>query len=89
MMSRDARARHDFDEVILDDRQEAVEVVEAMIDRVQRYRSASVADLYDYVGVTGSYADRNYGWTNLESADVRQHGTGWLLDLPRPEPLGR
>lgn len=88
-ISQTARARHDFDDIILDDREEAIEVVEALINRVAQYRAASVADLYDYVGVTGSYADRNYGWTNLETANVRQHGAGWLLDLPRPQPLGR
>lgn len=87
MMSREDRARHDFDAVVLSSREEAIEVVEALIDRVQRYGSASVADMYDLVGVTGSYADRSYGWTDLRSADVRQTRGGYLLDLPRPEPL--
>lgn len=87
MMSREARARHDFDEVTLEDRSEALEVVEMMIARIQRYGAASVADLYDMLGVTGSYADRGYGWTNLDDADVRQYRGNWLLDLPRPEPL--
>lgn len=87
MMSRESRARHDFDEVTLDDRAEAIEVVEALITRVSRYGSASVSDLYDLVGVTGSYADQKWGWTDLTTADVRQSRGGWLLDLPRPEPL--
>lgn len=87
MMSREAQARHDFDEVVLNDRDEAVEVVEALIARVERYGAASVADLYDLVGVTGSYADRRYGWTDLRTADIRQIREGFLLDLPRPEPL--
>ncbi len=87
MMSRDSRARHDFDEVTLDDRAEAIEVIEALFARVQQYGAASVSDLYDLVGVTGSYADRRWGWTNLSDADVRQSRGGWLLDLPRPEPL--
>lgn len=87
MMSRESKARHDFDEVVLADRAEAVEVVELMIARVVKYGSASVADLYDYVGVTGSFADQRWGWTDLTTADVRQVRTGWLLDLPQPEPL--
>lgn len=88
-LSREARARHDFDDVVLDDREEAIAVVETLIMRVDKYGSASVADLYDLVGVTGSYADRRYGWSNLSDADVRQSRGGWLLDLPRPEPLSR
>lgn len=87
MLSRDARARHDFDEVILDNREEAITVVEELIVRIRQYGAASVADLYDLLGVTGSYADRNWGWTDLRDADVRQSRGGWLLDLPRPVEL--
>jgi hypothetical protein len=87
MMSRESRARHDFDEVRLDDRAEAIEVVETLIARVEKFGAASVSDLYDLVGVTGSYADQRWGWTDLREADVRQSRGGWLLDLPRPEPL--
>jgi hypothetical protein len=87
MLSRESRARHDFNDVVLDSRTEAVEVVEALVLRVERYGSATVSDLYDYVGVTGSYADRAYGWTDLRTADVRQVPGGFLLDLPLPDLL--
>lgn len=87
MMSREHRANHDFDEVILDSRDEAITVVEELIARVDRYGSASVSDLYDLVGVTGSFADQRWGWTDLRTADVRQSRGGFLLDLPRPEQL--
>lgn len=83
-MSREARARHDFDDIILDDLEEANAVIETLVDRVARYRSATVADLYDLLGTTGSYADRSYGWTDLRTADVRQSRGGWMLDLPQP-----
>lgn len=87
VLSREARARHDFNDVVLDSRAEAIEVVEALIDRVERYQSATVSDLYDLVGVTGSFADQRWGWTDLRTADVRQVRGGFLLDLPSPEPL--
>jgi len=87
VLSREARARHDFAEVILDSRSEAVDVIERLIERVERYGSATVSDLYDFVGVTGSFADQRWGWTDLRTADVRQLGRGFLLDLPAPEPL--
>lgn len=87
MISREARARHDFSDVVLDTRGEAVEVVEALINRVDRYGSASVSDLYDLVGVTGSFQDQRWGWTDLRTADVRQVRGGFLLDLPNPDPL--
>lgn len=87
MLSREARARHDFDDVVLGSYEEAVDVVKALIDRVERYGAASVADLYDFVGVTGSFMDQRWGWTDLRLADVRQTRGGFLLDLPAPEPL--
>lgn len=89
LMSRDAQRRHDFSEVTLVSREEAVLVVEALIDRVERFGQASVSDLYDMIGVTGSYADRSYGWTDLRTADVQQNRGGWLLALPSPQPLPR
>src|SRR5213595_2960606 len=45
-LSREARARHNFDEIILDERAEAEEVIDRLFDLVSRYASASIADLY-------------------------------------------
>ena len=87
MMSREARARHNFNEIVLPDRTEAVATVEFMVNRIARYGNVTVADLYDYVGTTGSFADRSWGWTDLATADVRQVLGGFLLDLPQPEPI--
>lgn len=86
-MTREARARHDFNEIVLENRTEAVEVIEALVDRIARYGAVTVADLYDFVGTTGSFADQRWGWTDLTTADVRQVPGGFLLDLPAPEPV--
>jgi hypothetical protein len=86
-MTREARARHDFNEIVLENRTEAIDVVEALIDRITRYGAVTVADLYDFVGTTGSFADQRWGWTDLSMADVRQVPGGFLLDLPAPEPI--
>lgn len=86
-MSREARARHDFNEIVLENRTEAIEVLEAMVARIVRYGAVTVADLYDFVGTTGSFADQRWGWSDLTTADVRQVPGGFLLDLPAPEPI--
>jgi len=86
-MSRDALRRHDFAEVALDSLAEAEEVLNTMVYRIERYRVVSVADFYDLVGITGSWADRSWGWDDLRTADIRQSRRGWILDLPNPEPL--
>lgn len=86
-ISREARARHVFDDIILTTHSEAELVLDALIERCAKYGSATVADLYDYLGQTSNHADRNWGWTNLDSAKVQQTRAGFLLDLPRTEPL--
>lgn len=86
MTQRD-RAMHNFENLQFEDRESAIEVFEALVARIVKYRFATVADLYDYSGVTGSYIDRNWGWSDLSTADIRQYRGGWLLDLPQPEPV--
>lgn len=86
-MSREDQARHNFDELYLPSHADAMEVLENLVARVDRYGSASVSDLYDYLGVTGGFTDQKYGWTNLSSADVRQTRRGFVFDLPRPQVL--
>lgn len=87
VMSRRARATHDFDEIILATRVEADEVLDRLYDLVSKYESATVADLYDLVGISGSYTDDKYGWVDLRGAGVHRVRHGYLLDLPKPEPL--
>lgn len=86
-MSRQDQARHNFDELFLPSHADAVEVLESLRGRVERYGSASVADLYDYLGVTGGFPDQKHGWTNLDSAGVRQTRRGFVFDLPATQPL--
>lgn len=89
MPSRRARANHDFDEIILSTRVEAEEVIDRLFDLVARYEQATVSDLYELVGVTGDYTDEKWGWTDIRGAGVTRVKGGYLLDLPRPEPLDR
>lgn len=88
-LSRQARARHDFDEIVLATRQDAEEVLERMFDILDRYESVSVADLYELTGFTPTHTDKTWGWTRLKGASVgRIRSGGYLLDLPDPEHLG-
>lgn len=86
-ISRQARARHNFDEIVLDQRAEAEEVIDRLFDLVSRYESASVADLYELVGLASNHTDHKWGWTDLMGAGVSRIRGGYLLDLPEPEPL--
>jgi len=87
MPSRKARATHDFDEIILATRVEAEEVIDRLFDLVSRYESATVKDLYELVGVPPNYTDDKWGWSDIRGAGVTRIRNGYLLDLPKPEPM--
>lgn len=88
VMSRRARARHDFDEIVLTSRAEAEDVIDRLFDLVGKYDTASVADLYELVGFDSAHTDYKWGWTDLRGAGVAKVREGYLLDLPDPTPIG-
>lgn len=85
--SRKNRAVHNFDEFILATRGEAMEVLARLDEQIATYEVTTVADLYDLLGHTGAYTDSKWGWVDLRDAQVRRVPNGYLLDLPRPEPI--
>lgn len=86
-MSSRARATHDFDDIILEDRGEADEILERLDDLVKDYEVATVADLYDLVGIGSNIQDEAWGWTSLRGSSVTPVRGGYLLNLPRTEPI--
>jgi hypothetical protein len=87
-LSRSARSKHNFDEIILGSRSEAEEVITQMFEVMNHYGEVSVADLYDLVGLPSSHTDYKWGWSNLRGAGTTRERDGYLLDLPDAEPIG-
>ena len=88
-MSRRARARHDFDEIVMQSRGEAEEVLDRMYDLLNRYENVSVADLYELTGVQSAHTDQKWGWVDLRGSNVeRTRQGGYVIALPEPVPLG-
>ena len=85
--SRRRAVGYDYEDVILESRREAEEVLNRMEDLIDTYGVVSVADLYDLVGISGNYTDNKYGWTNLRSAGVERTRDGYLIYLPKVKPL--
>lgn len=86
-ISRTSRSRHDFDDIVLETRGEAEEVLSHLVDMTIDYGMATVADLYDLVGITSNFTDNKYGWTDLRTASVSRVRGGYLVNLPRTQPL--
>lgn len=81
--NKSVRTKKGFDDIILDSKSEAQEVLENMFDALERFGKVSVADLNELLGVTGQpFTDNYWGWTDLSDADVRRVREGYLLVLP-------
>lgn len=74
---------YSYDDIILDSRGEAEEVLARMDELMDTYGLVRVADLKDLVGITGSYTDNKYGWTNIRNAEIVHVRDGWMIKMPR------
>lgn len=86
---RDSRPRsgYNHDDIILETRGEAEEVLTRMDELIETYGVVSVADLYDLIGKTCEYTDNKYGWTNIRNAEPIRVHDGWMLKLPKALPI--
>lgn len=82
------RNAYNYDDIILETRGEAEDVLARMDELMDAYGVVTVADLYDLVGITGNYTDYKYGWSNLRNAKVVRVREGYILELPKVLPIG-
>jgi hypothetical protein len=77
------RSGYEYDDIILDNRGEAEDVLSRMDELISTYGVVSVADFYDLVGITGNYTDNKYGWTDIRTANIVRVRDGYMIKLPR------
>ena len=76
-----------MNDVILGTKEQAELVAERLIDILEKYDVASLADLYDLLGLETSHIDQKWGWTYLGNVQVHQVRQGYLLELPPLEEI--
>ena len=81
------RTGYSYDDVILETRSEAEDVLTRMDELIDTYGVVSVADMYDLVGISCNYTDNKYGWTNLRNAEPVRVRDGYMLKLPKALPI--
>lgn len=86
---RGARSQRGYDVgvVQLVEKADADIALERLEDVIDRWGIATVADLYDLLGLQTSYVDNQWGWDTMLGANVRQNRHGWVLELPEPSPV--
>lgn len=85
--SRRGISGYQFQEIILDSRAEAEDVLWHLRRIEQQYGMVSVADMYDAVGETSDFTDNKWGWTDLDGATIQRVSNGFILKMPRIEAL--
>ena len=85
--NRARSSNYDIDDYEVDDRGEAEYVLEELRADVADYGQVSVAAYYELIGVTGTHADRNYGWYDLRTARIIPSSGKFVIRLPRPQCL--
>lgn len=62
------------------DSQNVIYQLQALVDQ---YNQATIADLYDLVGIDGDFTDNNYGWKDLTRVSVIPYGRKFIIRMPR------
>lgn len=63
-------------------------VIDAMNEIIKTFRSASLSDFHDLVGLPSSYLQTSVGWTSTEGFEIVDLDEGVTLHLPKPTPIG-
>lgn len=80
-----SRVAHNFDDVIFETRGEAELVLDGMLEILNsEYKQVTVAEFYDLAGISTTFTDNKFGWTDLRGARVVGSASrGYYIDLPR------
>lgn len=82
------RSTHQFDNLVFGSAWEAEDVRDKLIELIESYGQATVADFYDAAGITSEYTDNKYGWEELGGAKIRRTAEGYVILLPKAGYLG-
>lgn len=54
---------------------------------MMKYGVVTLLDFNERVGNETNPTQANYGWTNINSADIRRVRDGWLVEMPSAKPI--
>lgn len=77
-----------FDDIVVDSRGEAEDILSRMSEYLENYPFISVADMYDLANITSfPHTHNNYGWKSVAEAKVIRVDDGYLIKMPPVMPL--
>lgn len=82
-----SRTMFDYDDIFLESRRDAENVLKQMHDIINDYGILSVADMFDLVGEPANYTMNKYGWHNIDNAEIVRTREGYKIKMPRALPF--
>lgn len=88
--TRHGKAHHNFDDIEFRTIDDAEEVLENIMNMISEGFVVTLADFYQSVHLTATPQDENWGWKHLSEYPkvIRKRSGQYVIDLPRPVPLG-
>lgn len=83
-MNQKDRATHNFRNIIFESYDDAEAVIGTLLDLVERYGAATVADFYDACGQESDWASENWGWRSFQKLNSRAVRGGYVIDIQPP-----
>ena len=77
----------DYDDISFESRGDAEKVLRGMDEIMVEYGLVRVADMQDLAGLTCDYLAMDYGWTNINSAQVVRDRGEYVIKMPRAIPI--
>lgn len=73
-------------DLVVPSRQEAEDVLQALLDLSERYGTASVGDLFSLAGMSTTHTDETWTWSpdDVNKGDVQMRRGGYGFNLPQP-----
>lgn len=85
---RTSRTESIYEDIIVDTKREADDILEKACDYLDSYSVISVADVYELANQDRfPHSAHNWGWTNVASARVIRVNDGFLIKMPPVESI--
>lgn len=81
------RRQRGAESILLETREDAEMTLQQIGDMLEKWESASLADLYQLLGLPTNHVDNKWGWTSISHATIRQTKDGFLLEMPDLEEI--
>lgn len=81
------RSMIDIDDVIFNSRAEALDVLSALRDDLDKYGMVSVMNFKEMIGLKTNFTEDKYGWYDLSACKVTNYKGGWIITLPKAKEL--